>query len=99
MKKPTKLKTTTPSPTYQDIPEWGDAGQLTRVADDFLPTPEELVETKPKLKKVTIILDEQSIKFFKNKSRDLNTSYQKMIRNLVSHYAKTMSAKGEASHL
>lgn len=80
------------NPAYQDLPDWGDASQLPQVSDAFLPKPEELVDSKPKLKKVTIILDEQSIDFFKTQSQKLGTSYQRMIRNLISHYAKTMSA-------
>ena len=69
---------------YKDVPEWDKLNQLSEV-EDFLPKPENLV-FRPKLKKVTLVLSEDSINFFKQKAEKLNTSYQPMIRNLLDAY-------------
>ena len=60
---------------------------LIEVSADFLPRPEELV-FRPKGVKVTITLSENSLAFFKKKARQLDTSYQRMIRNLVDKYVE-----------
>lgn len=51
----------------------------------FLPSPDELVLKKP-AKKVTLLLDADSIDFFKREAARLNTSYQGMIRKLLQKY-------------
>ncbi len=56
---------------------------------DFLPKPGELVMKEPTVK-VTITLKSESIAFFKKEAERLNTSYQKMIRNLLDEYTKRM---------
>jgi hypothetical protein len=38
--------------------------------------------------KVTLALDNDSLAFFKREARRRNTSYQRMIRNLVRSYAR-----------
>ena len=58
---------------------------MLEVSDDFLPKPEDLV-FKSTLKKVTLTLEKDSIEFFKIKAKELNTSYQRMIRNLLTLY-------------
>ncbi len=77
---------------YQDIPEWGAVEELAEVSSGFLPKPENLI-FKPRLKKVTIVLDEDSVNFFKEKADELNTSYQRMIRTLLDTYAKKMKLR------
>lgn len=74
---------------YKNLPKWGDIDELVKVKKDFLPKPEELV-FKPKLKKVTLTLEEESINFFKAKAGEFKTSYQRMIRNLLYEYTRRM---------
>jgi predicted DNA binding CopG/RHH family protein len=57
-----------------------------RVVKDFLPPPEKLVLKEDNVK-VTISLKKSSIKFFKEHAKTQNTSYQKMIRELIDWYA------------
>ena len=78
--------------TYKNIPQWGDINKLAEV-QDFLPKPEDLV-LRPKSKKVTLMLDEDSIVFFKEKADELNTSYQRMIRVLLHEYTQRMKYLG-----
>jgi predicted DNA binding CopG/RHH family protein len=56
---------------------------------DFLPRPEELV-FRPKGVKVTITLSEESIAYFKEQGKRLQTPYQRMIRNLIDEYVRQM---------
>jgi predicted DNA binding CopG/RHH family protein len=74
---------------YTDVPEW-DKLPLVEIKDTF-PSLEELVR-KPKLRKVTISLSEDSLEFFKSKAKELNSSYQHMIRALLDEYVR---AKGD----
>ncbi len=72
---------------YTDEP----MGKL-KVVNDFLPPPEKLVLKEDNVK-VTIALKKSSVEFFKKEAKKHNTSYQKMIRQLVdwysSHHAKS----------
>jgi predicted DNA binding CopG/RHH family protein len=56
-----------------------------RVANDFLPAPDQLVLKEDNVK-VTIALRKTSVEFFKREARKHHTSYQKMIRQLVDWY-------------
>lgn len=76
------------STTYKNIPEWGEIDQLVQVKD-FLPEPKDLV-TRSKTKKVTLILTEDSVNFFKEQAKQYNSSYQPMIRNLLDEYTRRM---------
>jgi hypothetical protein len=67
----------------------GTYGKM-RVVDDFLPTPEDLVLKAPQKVKVTLNLEKSSVDVFKSQARKLGGSYQRMIRNLVDQYAKTL---------
>jgi len=78
-----KMKT-----AYKDMPDWDKLDQLSEIKD-FLPQPEDLV-FRPKLKKITLALSEDSIDFFKKKAKEFNTSYQPMIRNLLDEYTRRM---------
>jgi len=73
---------------YQDDPfklgKINDAS-LKEVSKDFLPSPDELVFKRP-TKKITLLLDTDSINFFKREAARLNTSYQSMIRMLIQKY-------------
>jgi predicted DNA binding CopG/RHH family protein len=57
-----------------------------RVVKDFLPPPDQLV-LKEENVKVTIALKKSSIEFFKKEAKENNTSYQKMIRQVIDWYA------------
>ena len=63
-----------------------------RVVRDFLPPPDQLVLKEDNVK-VTISLKKSSVSFFKKEAKKHNTSYQKMIREVIdwyaSHYEKT----------
>ena len=59
-----------------------------KVIKDFLPSPDQLV-LKEENVKITIALKKSSIEFFKNEAKRHNTSYQKMIRQLIDWYAVT----------
>lgn len=74
---------------YKNLPEWGDIDDLVAISSDFLPKPEELV-FRPKLRKITLVLNEDSIDFFKEKANELKTSYQRMIRTLLHEYTRRM---------
>ncbi len=63
-----------------------------RVIEDFLPPPSELV-FKEEGVKVTLVLSQRSVKFFKSKAEELDTHYQTMIRNLLDQYAKRFDPK------
>ena len=43
----------------------------------------------PEKTKVTLELDNSALEFFKREARKRNTSYQRMIRNLVRSYAQS----------
>ena len=73
---------------YKNIPEWGELDQMNQIKD-FLPKPKDLV-TKSNSKKITLVLSEDSINFFKEKAKQYNSSYQPMIRNLLDEYTRRM---------
>ncbi len=51
-----------------------------------LPSPEELVSESPSTK-ITLAVDVEALDFFKGEAKRLNTSYQRMMRNLLTAYA------------
>lgn len=63
----------------------GTFGKM-KYLDDFLPAPEQLVLKDADSIKVTIVLDQSSVNFFKKKAKELHGSYQRMIRSLLSEY-------------
>ncbi len=83
---------------YEDDPfELGEIDESKLVAvKDFLPRPEALVFKQP-ARKVTIILDEKSIAFFKTEAERLQVPYQRMIRNLLSEYVERQQAQNTSS--
>ncbi len=64
----------------------GPMGEV-EIVKDFLPPPEDLVFREDTVK-VTIALSRESVDFFKEKATELDTSYQKMIRNLLDMYVQ-----------
>ena len=75
---------------YSDEP----LGDL-RVIKDFLPPPDQLF-LKEENVKVTLALKKSSIEFFKNKAKEQNISYQRMIREVVDWYASHYKNKKSA---
>lgn len=73
------MKNNTPDPAEP-------MGEVT-IANDFLPSPKELVPKKNTVR-VTMEFTKESIDFFKHEAERHNASYQAMIRNLVDAYAK-----------
>jgi predicted DNA binding CopG/RHH family protein len=65
------------------------AGSLKRIAD-FLPAPAELAGAVPKAR-ITLDVDQIALDFFKREAKKQKTSYQRMIRNLLTHYARATS--------
>ena len=64
-------------------------GKLTRVKD-ALPPPGQLVIPEETIK-VTLLLSQSSVKFFKRQAAQHRTKYQKMIRQLVDRYTEQYS--------
>lgn len=57
-----------------------------KIIPNFLPRPDDLV-LKDETVKVTLSLSKSSIEYFKQAAKKNHTQYQKMIRNLLDHYA------------
>ena len=57
------------------------------LAEDFLPSPSELVRKKTK-KKITISIDSDCVNFFKEAAKKNHTKYQTMMNEVLSQYAK-----------
>lgn len=68
--------------------EFFPEGEIKRVPD-FLPSPEELAAMEKK-QKVTINLDRETVDFFKEQAEKYDVSYQAMIRNALTSFAKNM---------
>ena len=66
------------------------------VIKDFLPSPKQLILREGKIK-VTISLSKYSVDYFKAVAKDNNSKYQKMIRNVLDHYASQFPHKPSAS--
>lgn len=56
-----------------------------KVIKDFLPKPKDLV-LKEKKKRVTLLLSQESLDYFKLEARKHGASYQSMIRQLIDYY-------------
>lgn len=67
----------------------GPIGKI-KIVEDFLPPPEKLM-LKQRNVKVTINLKESSIDFFKKEAVKQKTQYQKIIRELLDHYASRLA--------
>jgi len=84
-----KKKTTT---EYRDAPADIEAAldRGERIID-FLPAPNQLVPRVEK-QKVTILLNRESVDFFKRAAKTNGVKYQTMINNLLDSYAKKYSS-------
>jgi gamma-glutamylcyclotransferase (GGCT)/AIG2-like uncharacterized protein YtfP len=63
-------------------------GELHAIEKGELPSLDELVVKLRRQTKITLALDDDALNFFKREARRRNTSYQRMIRNLVLSYAR-----------
>jgi hypothetical protein len=63
-------------------------GDLRPIKKGELPSLDDLVGKLRRQTKVTLALDDDALEFFKQEARRRNTSYQRMIRNLVRAYAR-----------
>ncbi|MGK7933672.1 MAG: hypothetical protein AB4041_19880, partial [Microcystaceae cyanobacterium] len=61
--------------------------ELGKVVKDFLPSPDQLIPRKNKVK-VTLELNEETISFFQAEAQKKQTSYQEIISVLVNQYAQ-----------
>ena len=66
-------------------------GRIKKISD-FLPPPDELVVPERTVK-VTILLSESSVDFFKKNARKHYTKYRKLIRSLLDKYVEKYSHK------
>lgn len=58
-----------------------------KIIEDFLPKPEKLV-LKEETVKVTLLLNKDSIDYFKEEAEKHHAHYQVMIRNLLDQYVE-----------
>ena len=65
-------------------------GRVTRV-DDFLPPPDELFRENEKIK-ITIEIDGETLEFFRKHAAQSGGKYQRLIREVLKHYAQKYSA-------
>ncbi len=78
---------------YENAPDEVRQGlESAREIKDFLPPPEQLI-LKEDTKKVTIVLSQKSVEFFKEKSKVTHVPYQLMIRKVLDNYTEAYSQK------
>jgi len=78
---------------YENAPDEIRQGlESAREIKDFLPPPEQLI-LKEATKKVTIVLSQKSVEFFKEKSKVTHVPYQLMIRKVLDNYTEAYSQK------
>jgi len=71
---------------YKSAPkDISDAIVVSEIIDDFLPAPEKLIK-KEETVKITILLNKNSIDFFKEKARKIGVPYQTMIKTVLDKY-------------
>ena len=58
-----------------------------RIIPDFLPSPEELFP-KSEVQKITILVDKNTVLFFKKTAFQHGQKYQRMMREVLKGYAK-----------
>ncbi len=59
-----------------------------RVVADFLPSPAAFAYAEPETEKITIVLDKETVAFFKSQASNFSVSYQRMIRELLKGYVE-----------
>jgi len=72
---------------YTDAPaEIERALESATEAEDFLPSPDQLVR-KAEKEKITIAIDKRSLELFKQYAKEHNAKYQTMINGVLGSYA------------
>jgi len=72
--------------TYKKAPSGiGDMLSNAQLVEDILPPPDQLVKKEPMVK-VTIMLSQKSVAFFKNRADKQGVPYQNMIKSLIDTY-------------
>ncbi len=61
-------------------------GRLSPISD-FLPPPEQLIPAEKTIK-ITVALDEKTLKFFKEYAKKSELKYQRIIREVLKGYAR-----------
>ena len=76
----------------ESLPDVGRSRVLTKntIRSLGIPSPDQLASEK-EMEKITIELEKTSLDFFRSEAVRHHASYQRMIRNLLSAYAKGMS--------
>lgn len=69
-------------------------GKLKRIPD-FLPSPEELFP-KEKARRITLVVDDNTVSFFQKKAEKMGIKYQPMMRRILKEYAAHHSFKKAA---
>lgn len=67
-------------------PDIGKAIKESVIVDDFLPRPDKLVFKEDNIK-ITLELSKKSVTLFKRYANKRGVKYQRMLRNLIDHYA------------
>lgn len=75
-------KKTTRKKAHSDEP----IGNLKRISD-FLPPPNQLLPSE-ETRKITLVLDDETIESFRNMASENGTKYQRMMREVLKGYAK-----------
>jgi uncharacterized protein (DUF4415 family) len=86
-------KTTSRQVTYTDAPPEVDAAfeNAVIVSGDFLPSPQEIANSIKK-QRISILLDNDSIDFFKSEADKHGIKYQTMINSVLKSYAHSHAA-------
>lgn len=63
----------------------GTHGKMELIAD-FLPPPAAFAYVEPETEKITIVLDKETVEFFRSQAANHKVSYQRMIRELLKGY-------------
>lgn len=72
--------------TYKKAPTGiGDMLLNSQRIEDILPPPDQLVKKEPMVK-VTIMLSQKSVTFFKDRAEQQGVPYQNMIKSLIDTY-------------
>ena len=61
-----------------------------RVVKNFLPSPDKLFPAEDKIK-ITLTLDQKTVRFFKNSADQLGAKYQRLMREVLKKYSQQYS--------
>ena len=91
-----KRKTKKINDGYEDGPDDLNWKDYIPAHDPRLPSPQEVAEML-KNARITIILDDQTVSFFKREAKNNEVKYQAMIREVLRNYARQHSSRGRSS--